>query len=209
MTGSLLTLAANKTGELDKNITGNPSITFFKNVYKQHTNFAKEIIKIYFSESNVKLGSTHNCKIPHKGTLLSKLYLYVELPSLTLSGSQSSTETSNIIDQSGNQSSDTSRNTQQCRRCPCHRPSNSSATDRHGSQPLPGQADTRWWLGIQECPGSSARFIDRRRTGEPGPLRKDPPVCRGELPHLSQALLATRVLQTPLARPTLQLSLSA
>ena len=34
------------------------------------------------------------------------------LPSLTLSGSQSSTETSNIIDQSGNQSSDTSRNTE-------------------------------------------------------------------------------------------------
>ena len=82
MTGSLLTLAANKTGELDKNITGNPSITFFKNVYKQHTNFAKEVIKIYFSDSEVKLGGTHNCKIPRKGSLLSKLYLYVELPDL-------------------------------------------------------------------------------------------------------------------------------
>ena len=34
------------------------------------------------------------------------------LPSLTISGSQSSTETSNIIDQSGNQSSDTKRNTE-------------------------------------------------------------------------------------------------
>ena len=34
MTGSLLTLAANKTGELDKYIIGTPSMSFFKNVYK-------------------------------------------------------------------------------------------------------------------------------------------------------------------------------
>lgn len=90
MTGSLLTLAANKTGELDKYITGTPSITYFKNVYKQHTNFAKEIIKIYFSDSEVKLGGTHICKIPRKGTLLSKLYLYVELPDLVTTNSNES-----------------------------------------------------------------------------------------------------------------------
>ena len=90
MTGSLLTLAANKTGELDKYIIGNPSITFFKNVYKQHTNFAKEIIKVYFSDSEIKLGSIHNCKIPRKGSLLSKLYLYVELPDLVTSNSNES-----------------------------------------------------------------------------------------------------------------------
>ena len=90
MTGSLLSLAANKSGEIDVYMIGNPNITFFKNVYKRYTNFSKEIIKIFFAETDTKLGQTYNCKIPRKGSLLSKLYLYVELPDLVTTNSNES-----------------------------------------------------------------------------------------------------------------------
>ena len=82
MTGSLLSLAANKEGEQDVYLTGNQSISFFRNVYKKYTNFSKEIVKLYFTESEIKLGHNHYCNISRKGSLLSKLYLYVELPEL-------------------------------------------------------------------------------------------------------------------------------
>ena len=82
MTGSLLYLAANK-GEEDVNLTGNPEMSYFKNVHRKYSNFSKETIKLYFTESEIKMGHTHYCSIQRKGSLLSNLYLYVELPTLT------------------------------------------------------------------------------------------------------------------------------
>ena len=45
MGGGLIQLIA--TGEQDQFITGDPQITFFKSVYKRHTNFSKEIHGIH------------------------------------------------------------------------------------------------------------------------------------------------------------------
>ena len=90
MTGSLLYLAANKEGQEDVHITGNPEMSYFKNVHRKHSNFSKETIKLYFTESEIKMGHTHYCSIQRKGSLLSNLYLYVELPNLVSSDNNES-----------------------------------------------------------------------------------------------------------------------
>tara|TARA_B100000401_G_scaffold426756_1_gene357676 strand:+ start:1053 stop:2285 length:1233 start_codon:yes stop_codon:yes gene_type:complete len=82
MTGSLLYLAANKESIENISLTGNPEMSYFRNVHKKHSNFSKETIKLYFTESEIKMGHKHYCSIPRKGSLLSKLYLYIELPDL-------------------------------------------------------------------------------------------------------------------------------
>ena len=80
MGGALLELVA--LGEQDKHLVGNPQISFFKNVYKRHTNFSIETIKNEFS-GNVNFGSKHSCIIERKGDLLKGIYLEIELPVLS------------------------------------------------------------------------------------------------------------------------------
>ena len=82
MTAGLLQL--NFIGPQDKYLTGNPQMTYFKSVFKSHSNFAKDTQKLQF-ENAVQLGSTHTCVISRIGDLLSDLYLYVELPELVSS----------------------------------------------------------------------------------------------------------------------------
>lgn len=81
MTGSLLQLAANKDGNFNKVVLGNPSVTHLKNVIKKTVNFSVDT-KILQFETKVTLGKENNCKILNQGMLLSKIYLYVELPEL-------------------------------------------------------------------------------------------------------------------------------
>ena len=54
MGGGLMQLVA--MGAQDVFLTGNPQITFFKVVYRRHTNFSKECIKQEFN-GNPALGS--------------------------------------------------------------------------------------------------------------------------------------------------------
>ena len=79
MTGGLLQLAFN--GPQDIYLTGNPQMTFFKSVYKQHSNFTKDTHLLQF-ENDIKLGTNHYCVIKRYGDLLSNLYLYIELPEI-------------------------------------------------------------------------------------------------------------------------------
>lgn len=69
------------TGISDKYLTGNPQITFFKTIYRRHTNFAVENIKQDFM-STPSFGQTITCKIPSNGDLITKLYLEINLPEL-------------------------------------------------------------------------------------------------------------------------------
>ena len=46
MGGALLELVA--LGQQDKHLVGNPQVSFFKHVYKRHTNFSIETIKNQF-----------------------------------------------------------------------------------------------------------------------------------------------------------------
>ena len=50
MVNSKLQLAA--IGHQDRHLTGNPQISYFKSVYKRHTNFAQEINKLVIPKSN-------------------------------------------------------------------------------------------------------------------------------------------------------------
>ena len=80
MGGGLLQLVA--YGAQDVYLTGNPQITFFKVVYRRHTNFAIEAIQQTFN-GNPGYGNTVNCQISRNGDLINRMYLQVEVPSKT------------------------------------------------------------------------------------------------------------------------------
>jgi len=77
MGGGLLQLVA--YGAQDVYLTGNPQITFFKVVYRRHTNFAIEAIEQTFN-GNPAYGSRVTCQISRNGDLIHRTYLVVTLP---------------------------------------------------------------------------------------------------------------------------------
>jgi hypothetical protein len=66
-------------GAQDIYLTGNPQITFFKVVYRRHTNFSMESISQTFNGS-VAFGRKVSCTISRNGDLVNRMYLQVELP---------------------------------------------------------------------------------------------------------------------------------
>ena len=79
--GGLLQLVA--MGKQDVFLTGNPQITFFKLVYRRHTNFAVESCRMYF-DGTPNFGQRITCLIPRQADLLGPLFIEVSLPALTL-----------------------------------------------------------------------------------------------------------------------------
>jgi len=75
MGGGLLQLVA--YGAQDVYLTGNPQITFFKVVYRRHTNFAIESIQQTFNGS-VDYGSRVTSTISRNGDLISRVYLVLK-----------------------------------------------------------------------------------------------------------------------------------
>ena len=78
MGGGLLQLVA--YGAQDVYLTGNPQITFFKVVYRRHTNFSIESIQQTFNGS-ATLGSRVTCQISRNGDLVHKVYLQANVAS--------------------------------------------------------------------------------------------------------------------------------
>jgi hypothetical protein len=78
MGGGLLQLVA--YGAQDVYLTGNPQITFFKVVYRRHTNFALEAIEQTFN-GTPSYGQRVTCQISRNGDLINRIYLAVTLPS--------------------------------------------------------------------------------------------------------------------------------
>tara|TARA_B100001287_G_scaffold171378_1_gene144275 strand:- start:3127 stop:4671 length:1545 start_codon:yes stop_codon:yes gene_type:complete len=78
-TGSLTQLAA--LGSQDQYLSVQGEITFFKGVYRRHTNFAKESVFMQFNQKPA-WGSTSTCVISRTGDLLSKTWLNLSLPAL-------------------------------------------------------------------------------------------------------------------------------
>ena len=70
MGGGLMQLVA--YGAQDIYLTGNPQITFFKVVYRRHTNFSMESIQQTFSGGG---GNNPVCTISRNGDLVHKMYL--------------------------------------------------------------------------------------------------------------------------------------
>jgi hypothetical protein len=77
MTGGLIQLAS--YGGADIYITGNPEITYFKTVYRRHTNYAKESI-IQHIDGLVGYGRTVNIDITRAGDLLGAIWLQLRPP---------------------------------------------------------------------------------------------------------------------------------
>jgi hypothetical protein len=78
--GGLMQLVA--YGAQDIYLTGNPQITFFKVVYRRHTNFAMENIQQTFS-GNPEFGKRATVTVARNGDLINSAYLQVTLPSLS------------------------------------------------------------------------------------------------------------------------------
>ena len=71
MGGGLLQLVA--YGAQDVYLTGNPQITFFKVVYRRHTNFAMEAIEQSFN-GNPNIGSRVSVLVTRNGDLINRIY---------------------------------------------------------------------------------------------------------------------------------------
>lgn len=79
MAGGLIQLVA--TGLFDLFLTGEPQITYFKIVYRRHTNFSTEMIPIPFT-NDVNFGRTITCKLSRNGDLVRKIYVVIDLPKI-------------------------------------------------------------------------------------------------------------------------------
>ena len=67
-------------GAQDVYLTGNPQITFFKVVYRRHTNFSKECIAQTFSGSIPETGTgSVTCTLARNGDLVQEIYLKATL----------------------------------------------------------------------------------------------------------------------------------
>lgn len=71
-------------GNQDLYLKTNPSITFFKKVYRTHTNFAQESIRVDFqrSEANVYEKTQFKAKIKRHADLVAQVYFVMELPDI-------------------------------------------------------------------------------------------------------------------------------
>src|SRR3990172_4752122 len=76
MAGGLMQLVA--YGAQDVYLTGNPQITFFKVVYRRHTNFSIEAIE-HTLNGNPNFGRRSTVTITRNGDLITNTYLMVRL----------------------------------------------------------------------------------------------------------------------------------
>jgi hypothetical protein len=83
MGGGLLQLVA--YGAQDAYITGNPHITFWKVLYKRHTNFAVEAMRVNFTGSPM-YGQRVVAVVNRNADLVWKTYVEITLPNTTVGG---------------------------------------------------------------------------------------------------------------------------
>ena len=86
MGGGLLQLVA--YGAQDVYLTGNPQITFFKVVYRRHTNFSMESIEQTLN-GTVGFGKRVTCQVSRNGDLIHRVWLELSLPTAGSSSSDS------------------------------------------------------------------------------------------------------------------------
>jgi len=72
-------------GAQDIYLTGNPQITFFKVVYRRHTNFACESIEQTFNGS-IDFGNRVTATIARNGDLIKSMHLEADLPVINTAG---------------------------------------------------------------------------------------------------------------------------
>jgi len=85
MPGGILQIVAK--GKEDIYLTDDPNITFFKTVYRRHTNFSRTELDINFA-NKLDFGKEGYCRLGHHGDLLHRLFLVIKLPRIKLSFTQ-------------------------------------------------------------------------------------------------------------------------
>ena len=80
MGGGLIELVAH--GVQDIYLIGNPQISFFKVIYKRHTNFSMESIRGVF-DGDINFGNKVSISLPRNGDLIHTMTLEVDLPLIT------------------------------------------------------------------------------------------------------------------------------
>jgi len=83
-------------GAQDIYLTGNPQITFFKVVYRRHTNFSMESIEQTFN-GNPDFGKKVSCTISRNGDLIHRVYLQTTLPSVTIDNTSAANLAANSL----------------------------------------------------------------------------------------------------------------
>lgn len=82
MAGGLTQLLA--WGSQNIKLNGNPKITFFKNVYKSHSNFSMESIQIELNRTDANINdiTIFKAKLKRHGDLVQQVYFVFELPDI-------------------------------------------------------------------------------------------------------------------------------
>ena len=84
MPGGLIQLVG--VGAQNELVNGNPSMTHFRSVYRRHTNFAMESIRMSFTSSNLEFATaqtrTLSCRIDRYAQLIHDTYLVLTLPDI-------------------------------------------------------------------------------------------------------------------------------
>jgi hypothetical protein len=80
MSASGIQLAA--LGMQDAYLTGKPSVTYFKGVYRRHTPFSIQAFNIPFENQQISWGGQGICRVPYKGDAIQSTTLAVTLPGL-------------------------------------------------------------------------------------------------------------------------------
>jgi hypothetical protein len=102
MTGGLLSIIS--YGVDDLYLTGAPQITFFKIVYRRHTNFSIESIEVGL-KTDMNFNDQYEMIIDRTGDLIGKVYLKIKFPKTYFSYSQfgfTSSVDTNLYNPSGN-----------------------------------------------------------------------------------------------------------
>ncbi|RYE59575.1 MAG: hypothetical protein EOP48_00385, partial [Sphingobacteriales bacterium] len=81
MTGGILQLVSTSDAVQNKWLIKDPQITFFKKVYRRHTPFSTEMVKIPFDHS-LNFGQNGTVNINSNGDLVSKMFFVVDIPNL-------------------------------------------------------------------------------------------------------------------------------
>lgn len=84
MPGALMQLVA--VGAQNELVNGSPSMTHFRSVFRRHTNFAMEHIRMTFSSSNLQFDNfgtrTLSCRVDRYANVLHDCYLNLTLPDI-------------------------------------------------------------------------------------------------------------------------------
>ena len=82
MPGGLLQLVA--YGSQNFYLNGNPSLSFFKKVFKTHTNFSAESIQIHFNRTTINFNSSTTLisKIDRNADMIQEIYFVIKIPAI-------------------------------------------------------------------------------------------------------------------------------